>query len=178
MKYPLKLLALIALLGLVPVKAAMADVPGPVPPDVAPPQITSCTGGAQEAINGFTRNFPAVFAAGVIPNTIVNGGASVGGGPSRDDLYVVTFSAEADAAVAASGWTAQAQFSVDGGATFNPMPPVGPNTFHQGDRQETHTMTWCRRIASQNPVLFRIVAAGFGTPVIVDDYTTLVERSD
>jgi hypothetical protein len=180
MKYPLKLLAFLPVLALMPASAALAD--GFVPPDHQPPQVTPCQGGAQEAINGLTRNFLVGIPPGApapIQNTVINGGASVGPGPtSADDLYVVTFSAEADNSAAGGGQTVQAEFSVNGGATWAAMPPVGPNTFHQGALQETNTMTWCRRILSPNPVLFRIVSQAFGGVALYDDYATLVERSD
>jgi hypothetical protein len=177
----LKYLALFPVLGLLSTTAAQAD--GNVPPDVAPPQVTSCRGAAQEGINGLTRNFPVTIPWAVavpleIPNTRVDGGPSTTGGRSPDDLYVVTFSAEADSS-GPGGWTVQAQYSLNGGGAWINMPPIGPNTFHQGTLQETHTMTWCRRIQSANPVLFRVVADAFpASDAIVDDYTTLVERSD
>jgi hypothetical protein len=40
-------------------------------------------------------------------------------------------------------------------------------------------MTWCRRIGSVNPVLFRILADAFpASDALADDYTIPVERSD
>ena len=140
---------------------------------------TICTGGAQELVNGTTQNAAAAvnFAAGLqfMPFTTIAGGASGGAGDA--DLYVVTFSGEASA-TGGNEWTAQAQVSVNGGAFAN-MDPIGPNTFHNGNSPETHTMTWCRRIAATNTTVFRIVwrKLGAGT-AIIDDYTMLVERSN
>jgi hypothetical protein len=169
MKTALKLLALIPALGLMSSTAAIAR-------DSSAKLLTRCTGGAQEFVNGLTQNVAVAvgFAAAPqpIPFTTVVGGPAVGG-----DLFVVTFSGEADN-TGGFFWTAQAEASTDNGATWFPIDPVGPNTFHQGNLEETHTMTWCRRINDDN-VLFRIVwdKVGAGN-AIVDDFTTIVERSD
>ena len=140
--------------------------------------LTFCAGGAQEIINGSTQNAPAsvagIAAPAVMPFTTVAGGPSGVGA----DLYVVTFSGEANN-TAGGFWTIQAQVSV-GGAAFVDIDPVGPNTFHQGNLAETHTMTWCRRI-SANSTVFRIVwdkIGGAASTAVIDDYTMLVERSD
>src|SRR5687768_13069971 len=73
--------------------------------DDAPPLLTSCNGGIQEAIFTNTWNAP-VNKAGValapIPFT------TIAGGPSGDgtDAYTVTFSGEADG-TSGGFWTAQ-----------------------------------------------------------------------
>ena len=140
--------------------------------------LTFCSGGAQEFINGITQNAAAAVAVGgpaIMPFTTVQGGAAGAAGDS--DLYVVTFSGEASGN-GGGFWTAQAQFNVNGGAFFN-MDPIGPNTFHQGNLAETHTMTWCRRIAATNATSFRIIWQKFGAGnAVIDDYTMLVERSN
>jgi hypothetical protein len=142
--------------------------------DDAPPTLTRCNGGVQEAVLTNTWNAP-VNKAGValapIPfTTIPAGGSGVGA-----DTYTVTFSGEADAT--AAFWTAQAQVSVNGGA-FVDIDPVGPNTFHSGTAAQTHTMTWCERLVA-NSTTFRIVWSKVGGGVaIMDDYLMRVERSD
>ena len=89
----------------------------------------------------------------------------------------MTLSGEANATVAGSFWTAQAQVSVNGGAFVN-IDPVGPNTFHTGVVAQTHTMTWCKRL-SANATTFRVVWSKIGGGVaILDDYLMRVERSD
>jgi hypothetical protein len=64
MTHALKLLALLPVLGLFSATTAYADDP---PPDVSPPQVTTRRGGAQEAINGFTRNFPVIIPWAMLP---------------------------------------------------------------------------------------------------------------
>jgi hypothetical protein len=168
------LLAVAALAGLFSSTAAMA-----AEGDRADRVPTFCSGGAQEFINGGTQNAAAAVnvAAGlqIMPFTTFAGGASGAAGDS--DLYVATLSGEASGN-GGGFWTAQAQVSVNGGAFFN-IDPVGPNTFHQGNLAETHTMTWCRRIAATNTTVFRIVWQKFvAGNAIIDDYTMLVERSN
>jgi hypothetical protein len=145
--------------------------------DDAPPVFRTCNGGAQEAVFTNTWNAPvnkAGAAPAPIPFTTLPGGGS--GGGADTDLYTVTFSAEADGTVGGF-WTAQAQVSVNGGA-FVDIDPVGPNTFLTGIDAQTHTMTWCRRLAA-NATAFRIVWAKFGGGVaIADDYLMRVERSN
>jgi hypothetical protein len=146
--------------------------------DDAPPAFRTCNGGVQEAVFTNTWNAPvnkAGAALAPVPFTTIPGGAS--GGAADTDLYTVTFSGEADGTVGGF-WTAQAQVSVNGGA-FVDIDPVGPNTFLTGTAAQTHTMTWCRRLAAANSTTFRIVWAKFGGGVaILDDYLMRVERSN
>jgi hypothetical protein len=138
--------------------------------------VTACRGGAQEAVSGSTNNAPVVNAGGlaVLPFSIVSGGAS--GAVGDSDLYVVTWSGQSINTVGA--WTAQAQVSINGGA-FVSIDPVGPNIMHTGATPETNTMTWCRRLAATGSTSFRIVWAKIGGgAVTVDNYLTMVERSD
>ena len=169
----LALTALAGLFSITAIPSAVADDPG------VPPQVVPCfVGGAQESVNGTTRNFPTVTASALpvlMPNTTILGGGS--GAAGTTDLYILTFSGEASATGGGS-WLAQAQYNVNGGA-FLPMNPVGPNTFHSGNAAQTHTMTWCKRIEASNVTNFRIIwsKVGGGT-AIIDDYLTKVERSD
>jgi hypothetical protein len=169
----LALTALAGLFSITAIPSAVADDPG------VPPQVVPCfVGGAQESVNGTTRNFPTVTASALpvlMLNTTILGGGS--GAAGTTDLYILTFSGEASATGGGS-WLAQAQYNVNGGA-FLPMNPVGPNTFHSGNAAQTHTMTWCKRIEASNVTNFRIIwsKVGGGT-AIIDDYLTKVERSD
>jgi hypothetical protein len=143
--------------------------------DDAPALLTTCNGGAQEAVSTNTWNAPMTKAgAGIAPipfTTIAGGGSGAG-----SDIYTVTFSGEADA-TGGGFWTAQAQVSVNGGAFVN-IDPVGPNTFHSGTAAQTHTMTWCKRL-SANSTTFRIVWSKIGGGLaVVDDYLMRVERSN
>ena len=144
--------------------------------DDAAPVLTNCNGLAQEAVFTNTWNAPVNKAGAVIapiPFTTIPGGPSGAG----FDIYTVTLSGEANATVAGSFWTAQAQVSVNGGAFVN-IDPVGPNTFHTGVVAQTHTMTWCKRL-SANATTFRVVWSKIGGGVaILDDYLMRVERSD
>jgi hypothetical protein len=138
--------------------------------------VTTCTGGAQEFVNGITNNGPVATGAAlaIMPFTTLAGGPSGGAGDA--DLYVVTHSVQSFNTVGA--WTAQAQVSVNGGAFF-PIDPVGPNVMHTGATRETNTMTWCRRIAAANSTVFRIVWGKIGGgAVTADNYLTKVERSN
>jgi hypothetical protein len=136
--------------------------------------VVVCDGGAQEAVFTNTQNLAAstastIFAA--IPNTTLPGGGS-----GDSDLYTVTFSGEADGTVGGN-WEIQAQVSVNFGP-YTAMNPVGPDTFHTGTLQGTHTMTWCRRLTASN-TNFRVVwRKNGGGSAIVDDYLMRVERSN
>ena len=134
-----------------------------------------CDGGGQEAVFTNTQNLAASTASTVfvaIPTTTLPGGPS-GGDP---DLYTVTFSGEADGTVGGN-WEIQAQVSINFG-TYTDMNPVGPDTFHTGTLQGTHTMTWCRRLTASN-TNFRVVwRKNGGGSAIVDDYLMRVERSN
>lgn len=136
----------------------------------------SCSGGAQEFVNGGTQNAPSSTAAAVavLPFSTFSAGPS---GVSGDaDLYVVTLSGEADNT--AGGFTVQAQASLNGGAFFD-LSPIGPNTFLQSTVAETNTMTWCNRMGANQSVVIRILWRKFGGgTAFLDDYTVLVERSN
>lgn len=137
--------------------------------------VTTCTGGAQEFINGITNNAAVANGAGPLPMpfTTLVGGPSGGAGDA--DLYVVTWSGQSVNTVGA--WQIQAQVSINGGA-FIPLDPVGPNIMHTGPGQETNTMTWCRRLVANNTT-FRVVWNKIGGGVAtVDNYLTEVERSN
>jgi hypothetical protein len=137
-----------------------------------------CDGGVQEGILTNTENalFSTASAVAVaIPGTTIPGGASGAAGDS--DLYTITLSGEASATSGGS-WTAQAQVSVNGGAFVN-INPVGPNTFHSGNKAQTHTMTWCTRVVATASTSFRVVWAKIGGGLAqLDDYTMRVERSN
>jgi hypothetical protein len=138
--------------------------------------VTTCSGGAQEFINGITNNTPVANGGGPVPMpfTTLAGGPSGGAGDA--DLYVVTWSGQSVNTVGA--WQIQAQVSVNGGAFF-PIDPIGPNIMHTGATQETNTMTWCRRLAAANSTTFRIQWNKIGGGVVtVDNYLTKVERSN
>ena len=173
------LLVATALLGLLSSTAITSAQIVVVPPDTAPPEVNPCfSGGAQEAVHGTNRNFAATTAAAapvVMPNTTILGGPS--GAAGTTDLYILTFSGQAFATGGGS-WLAQGQYQVNGGG-FLPMNPVGPNTFHNGNAAETHTMTWCKRIEASNATNFRIIWSKVGGGLAgIDDYLTVVERSD
>jgi hypothetical protein len=146
-------------------------------PAFAQDSLFTCDGGAQEAV--VTRMETAgpftLIGAGVVPNTLVAGGAS---GVSDQDVYTVTFSAQTRHT---SGGTLsmRAQFRVGPTGSFANMPP-GVVKFHTGAEAETHTMTWCVQTEAATNISFRIVyseAPGGGAGQI-DNYTMRVERSE
>jgi hypothetical protein len=164
--------ALAGLFALVSVSGAVAD-------DARTARtVVTCTGGAQELVNVRTSNSPVTSASTAfvaIPETTVAGGGS--GGSTDFDTYIVTFAGEANNLTAGS-WTARALVSVNGGAA-TVINPNGPNTFHSGKKANNNSMTWCVRVAAATSTTFHIEwAVSSGSTAQIDDYTTVVQRSN
>jgi hypothetical protein len=164
--------AVASLLSVISVTGAVADDPRTAR------TVATCTGAAQELVNVRTSNSPVTSTSTTfvaIPETTVAGGGS--GGATDFDTYVVTFAGEANNLTAGS-WTARALVSVNGGA-FTVINPTGPNTFHSGKKANNNSMTWCTRVAAATSTTFRIEwAVSSGSTAQIDDYTTVVQRSN
>lgn len=137
-----------------------------------------CNGGFQEGVFTNTQNIATSTMSNVfmpVPSTTLSGGAS--GAAGDPDTYTVTFSGEAGNA-GGGFWEIKGQVSVNGGG-FVDLDPVDTNTFLSGNPSQTHTMTWCKRLAATNNTTFRVVWRKIGGgSAIVDGYLIQVQRSD
>jgi len=164
--------AVAGLLSVISVTGAVADDAR------AARTVVTCTGSSQELVNVRTSNAPVTSTSTTfvaIPETTVAGGSS--GGSTDFDTYIVTFAGEANN-LSAGSWTARALVSVNGGV-FTLINPTGPNTFHSGKKANNNAMTWCTRIAAATSTTFHIEwAVSTGSTAQIDDYTTVVQRSN
>ena len=175
-KFPRKLSIITAVAGVV--TPMMTGVALAVERTSGSRALTFCDGGAQEAVLTNTQNTQVTTASGVfvpIPSTTLPGGSS--GAIGDTDAYTLTFSGEAGNTGGGS-WEIKGQVSVDGGP-FVDIDPVDSNTFQSGNPRQTHTMTWCRRLAAPVNTNFQVVwrKVGGGS-AIVDGFLIQVQRSD